>query len=97
METRCDGYQVLTSDTQVTGRRTTTMKKATTTMKQMKSSSKEGKGEDSPSRLIDARIKELGDWRGETLARVRILIKQADPKWSRSGSGEGFRCGPMPE
>ena len=33
----------------------------------------------SPSRLIDARIKELGDWRGETLARVRMLIKQADP------------------
>jgi hypothetical protein len=33
----------------------------------------------SPSRLIDARIKELGDWRGETLARVRILIKQAEP------------------
>src|ERR1043165_2973555 len=33
----------------------------------------------SPSRLIDARIKELGDWRGETLARVRALIKQADP------------------
>jgi hypothetical protein len=33
----------------------------------------------SPSRLIDARIKELGDWRGETLARVRGLIKQACP------------------
>jgi hypothetical protein len=32
-----------------------------------------------PSRLIDARIKELGDWRGKTLARVRALIKQADP------------------
>src|SRR5262249_22420246 len=31
------------------------------------------------SRLIDARIKELGDWRGETLARVRSLIRQADP------------------
>ncbi len=35
------------------------------------------KGE-SPSRLIDARIKELDDWRGETLAHVRALIKQAD-------------------
>ena len=35
--------------------------------------------EDSPSRMIDARIKELGDWRGEMLARVRALIKQADP------------------
>jgi hypothetical protein len=33
----------------------------------------------SPSRLIDARIKELDDWRGRTLARVRALIKQADP------------------
>jgi hypothetical protein len=35
--------------------------------------------EDSPSRLIDGRIKELSDWRGETLAHVRALIKQADP------------------
>ena len=34
---------------------------------------------DSPSRLIDARIKELGDWRGELLARIRKLIRQADP------------------
>lgn len=34
---------------------------------------------DSPARLIDARIKELGDWRGETLARVRALIKEAVP------------------
>ncbi|HEX2436539.1 MAG TPA: DUF1801 domain-containing protein [Solirubrobacterales bacterium] len=32
-----------------------------------------------PSQLIDARIKELGDWRGETLARVRALVKEADP------------------
>ncbi len=55
------------------------MKKATTTMKTTKSGSTAGKGGDSPSRLIDARIKELGDWRGETLARVRRLIKQADP------------------
>ena len=39
-----------------------------------------GKAGDTPSRLIDARIKELGDWRGETLARVRRLIKQADPE-----------------
>jgi hypothetical protein len=35
---------------------------------------------DSPSQLIDARIEELGDWRGETLARVRALVKQADPE-----------------
>ncbi len=33
----------------------------------------------SPSQLIDARIKELGDWRGEMLSRVRALIKEADP------------------
>jgi hypothetical protein len=46
---------------------------------QKKSGSKQGKGGDSPARLIDARIKELGDWRGATLARVRMLIKQADP------------------
>jgi hypothetical protein len=37
------------------------------------------KGE-SPSRLIDARIKELDDWRGKTLSHVRALIKQADPE-----------------
>ena len=54
-------------------------KRATTTMKQ-ESGSKEGKAGDSPSRLIDARIKELGDWRGETLARVRTLNKQVDPE-----------------
>jgi hypothetical protein len=35
---------------------------------------------DSPSELIDARIVELGDWRGETLARIRDLIKEADPE-----------------
>jgi hypothetical protein len=78
---------------------------STTTMK-TKSSSKEGKGGDSPSQLIDARIKELSDWRGETLARVRILIKQADPEvveewkwggvpvWSHAGiicTGETYK------
>jgi len=35
---------------------------------------------ESPSRLIDARIKELGDWRGEMLGRIRALIKEADPE-----------------
>jgi hypothetical protein len=54
------------------------MKKATTIVK--KSGSNAGKGGDSPSRLIDAKIKELDDWRGETLARIRALIKQADPE-----------------
>ena len=52
------------------------MTKATTTKK---SSAKASKAGESPSRLIDGRIKELGDWRGETLARVRAIIKQADP------------------
>jgi hypothetical protein len=55
------------------------MTKATTTMKKSKSGAKEAKGGASPSRLIDARIKELGDWRGETLTRVRSLIREADP------------------
>jgi hypothetical protein len=41
------------------------------------SAAAEGGG--SPAQLIDARIQELGDWRGETLARVRALIKEADP------------------
>ena len=36
--------------------------------------------ETSPSDLIDARVRELTDWRGETLARIRALIKQADPE-----------------
>jgi hypothetical protein len=39
-----------------------------------------GSGGESAAQLIDARIKELGDWRGEVLARIRALIKQADPQ-----------------
>ncbi|HEX5526530.1 MAG TPA: DUF1801 domain-containing protein [Solirubrobacterales bacterium] len=60
---------------------------------------------DSPSQLIDARIVELGDWRGETLARVRELIEEADPEvveewkwrvpvWSHAGiicTGEAYK------
>ncbi len=54
----------------------------------------------SPSQLIDARIRELSDWRGETLAKVRRLIKQADPKvveeWKWRGvpvwSHDGIIC-----
>ena len=48
--------------------------------------------EQSPSQRIDARIEELGDWRGETLARVRALISEADPdvveefKWAKASS-----------
>jgi hypothetical protein len=45
-------------------------------MKNTKTGSRAAEG--SPSRLIDARIRELGDWRGEALARVRALIKEAD-------------------
>lgn len=54
---------------------------------------------ESPSQLIDARIAELGDWRGETLARVRALIKAADPevveewKWGAPvWSHDGILC-----
>ena len=60
---------------------------------------------ESPSRLIDARIKELDDWRGETLARLRRLIRDADPDvveewkwdvpvWSHDGiicTGEAYK------
>ncbi len=53
------------------------MQKASTTMKKA-SGAKEAKREPSPSQLIDARIAALGDWRGETLARVRKLIREAD-------------------
>jgi hypothetical protein len=58
----------------------TTMKKATTTMRKSASGATEARSGDSPSRLIDEKIKELGDWRGEMLARVRTLIKQAVPE-----------------
>jgi len=55
---------------------------------------------ESPSRLIDARIKELGDWRGELLGRLRALIKDADPdvveEWKWRGvpvwSHDGIIC-----
>jgi hypothetical protein len=52
------------------------MKKTTTA--KIKNGSKKKAG-DSPSRLIDAKIKKLRDWRGETLARVRAIVKEADP------------------
>jgi hypothetical protein len=58
------------------------------------------KQEETPAQLIDARIKELGDWRGEMLSRIRALIKQADPdvveEWKWRGvpvwSHEGILC-----
>jgi hypothetical protein len=56
--------------------------------------------EASPTQLIDARIEELGDWRGEMLARLRALIKKADPgaveEWKWRGvpvwSHDGMIC-----
>jgi len=64
-------------------------KKATAAMKKAKGGSKADKAGDSPSQLIDARIEELGDWRGETLARVRSLVKQADPEVVEEWKGRG--------
>ena len=53
--------------------------------------------EESPSQLIDARIKELSDWRGETLSRLRTLIKEADPEvveeWKWRGVPVWYRDG----
>lgn len=91
-------------------RATSTMKKATTlkktTLKKSKSGSMEGEDADSASQLIDTRIKELADWRGETLARIRSLIKEACPEvieewkwrgvpvWSHAGiicTGETYK------
>src|SRR3954465_14550939 len=43
---------------------------------------------ESPTQLIDAKIEELGDWRGETLARLRALIHQADPDVGEEGKGK---------
>jgi hypothetical protein len=75
-------------------------------MKNTNTGAKKGKAGDSPARLIDGRIKELGDWRGETLTRIRTLIKQADPEvveewkwrgvpvWSHAGiicTGETYK------
>ena len=57
------------------------------------SDEQDGKGGEPPSQLIDARIKELGGWRGETLARMRKLIREADPevveevKWRKPSNG----------
>jgi hypothetical protein len=55
------------------------MKKGNTGMQKSKSLVTKAKATSSPSALIDGRIRELGDWRGETLARVRKLIREACP------------------
>lgn len=72
-----------------------------------KTASKDSKSSVGGSKQIDAKIKELGDWRGETLARVRALIKEADPSvveemkwgdvpvWSHDGiicTGETYKA-----
>ena len=81
-------------------------KPATAKTTKTKSASKLAERSSSPAQLIDARILELSDWRGETLARVRSLIKQADPEvveewkwrgvpvWSHAGiicTGETYK------
>jgi hypothetical protein len=64
-------------------------------MKKTKSVAKNAKSGDTPSHLIDARIRALNYWRGETLARVRKLIKEADPdiveavKWKKPSNPMG--------
>jgi hypothetical protein len=55
------------------------VKKTTTPIKRSMSPATKAKATASPSSLIDGRIKELGDWRGETLARIRKLIHEAVP------------------
>src|SRR5450631_3166605 len=60
----------------------------------------ESKKSQSPSQLIDAKVKELGDWRGEMLSRLRALVKEADPdvveEWKWRGvpvwSHDGLIC-----
>ena len=82
------------------------MKKAKFTKKKTKSIPKADNSADSPSHLIDAKIKELSGWRGETLARIRALIREADPEvveewkwgipvWSHGGiicTGETYKA-----
>jgi hypothetical protein len=75
-------------------------------MSKSKSDSKAEAAEGSPSQRIDGKIQELGDWRGETLARIRALIHEADPEvveewkwrgvpvWSHAGilcTGETYK------
>jgi len=82
------------------------MKKVTAAPQQKASGSKPVRAADSPSRLIDARIEQLSDWRGKMLARIRALIQQADPEvleewkwrgvpvWSHAGiicTGETYK------
>ena len=69
-------------------------------MKKSGSQKSKSSSEKSPSQLIDARIKELGDWRGHMLSRLRALVKEADPEvveeWKWRGvpvwSHDGLIC-----
>jgi hypothetical protein len=71
------------------------MKKTKAAPKKKAPGAKDAKAKDSPSSLIDAKIKALGDWRGETLARIRGIIRQADPgmveevKWRKPSNPMG--------
>jgi hypothetical protein len=71
------------------------MQKSGRAMKIHKSIAKKVEAADSPSSLIDAKIKALGDWRGDVLARVRRIIKEADPaiteavKWRKPSNPSG--------
>ncbi|MCE9603743.1 MAG: DUF1801 domain-containing protein [Planctomycetia bacterium] len=89
-------------------KRETSMKKSgagNSKIRNSKTQQSEAKHEESPSQLIDARIEELGDWRGELLARLRAIVKEADPEvveewkwrvpvWSHDGlicTGETYK------
>ena len=80
--------------------------KAKTKTKTKAKAKAKSKSSAAPSKMIDARIRELGDWRGETLARLRALIKEAEPQvveewkwmgvpvWERDGiicTGESYK------
>jgi hypothetical protein len=84
----------------------TTKKTQKKTPQKTRSGAKDPKGSASASQLIDAKVNELSDWRGETLARIRKVIKQADPEvveewkwggvpvWSHAGiicTGETYK------
>jgi hypothetical protein len=84
----------------------TTKKTQKKTPQKTRSGAKDPKGSASASQLIDAKVNELSDWRGETLARIRNVIKQADPEvveewkwggvpvWSHAGiicTGETYK------
>lgn len=66
-------------------------------MTKKQDSSEAGNGQESPSKLIDGRIEELSDWRGETLAQVRAIVKAADPQvveeWKWRGVPTSYRDG----